>query len=237
MKKFFVILLVSFCLIGCSSMELEPVPSSEDKAQRILDMKLSHEENLIEAKKLKNPNTVAAVSLLLENARADKLKFEVDLLESEKLADLVITSGNGTSFKGAQQDLVDKTGIFDYDSDLMSFYIEGLKDSVNGSISHKLHLSIKHNSKTKRNYNSANLCDKWGRCDDNLLKINVISSTLSNCDINVCEYLEVIELDLSDELLRKSVESGMSIRFNYKSKSNKVKVSTSYLMGYLKVAK
>ena len=237
MKNFLIILLVTLYLIGCSSMELEAVSSSEDETQKILAMNLSHAENLIEAKKLKTPRMVKVVTVLLTNAREEKIKSEADLIESEKFADLVIIGMNGDTFLGVKQDVVEKTGMLDFDSDIQSFYLEGIKAKNIGSISHKLHLSIKHKSKVKRNYNSANLCDKWGRCDDNLLKINVISSIAANCDKNVCEYNEIIELDLSDELLKNSINSGMSIQYNYKNKSNKVKVSTAYLMGYLKVAK
>ena len=236
MKNFLVILLVTLYLIGCSSMELEPVSSAEGEAQKILAMNLTHEENLIEAKKLETPRKVSVVTLLLTNARDKEIKSKADLIESEEFASLVIVSGDGSSFRGSDQSIVEKSGMLDYNSEFQSFYLEGLKDLSSDSMSHKLHLTVQHNSKTKRNYNSANLCDKWGRCDDNLMKIKVISSTAANCDTNVCDYSETIELDLSDELLKKSINSGMSIRYNYKNNSNKVEVSTAYLMGYLKVA-
>ena len=236
MKNFLVILLVTLYLIGCSSMELEPVSSAEGEAQKILAMNLTHEENLIEAKKLETPRKVSVVTLLLTNARDKEIKSKADLIESEEFASQVIVSGDGSSFRGSDQSIVEKSGMLDYNSEFQSFYLEGIKDLSSDAMSHKLHLTVQHNSKTKRNYNSANLCDKWGRCDDNLMKIKVISSTAANCDFNVCDYSETIELDLSDELLKKSINSGMSIRYNYKNNSNKVEVSTAYLMGYLKVA-
>ena len=76
MKNFLIILLVTLYLIGCSSMELEPVSSAEGEAQKILAMNLTHEENLIEAKKLETPRKVSVVTLLLTNARDRKLNLK-----------------------------------------------------------------------------------------------------------------------------------------------------------------
>ena len=52
MKKYFLLTLVSFALYSCSSIELEAVSTSAEETQRILEMGLSHEDNLIEAKML-----------------------------------------------------------------------------------------------------------------------------------------------------------------------------------------
>jgi hypothetical protein len=239
MKNFLLLFIISFGLIGCSSLELEleSVSSSEDETQRILSMNLSHEENLNEARKLQTPRMVSVVSLLLTNARDEKLKSELNQIESEKFADMVITDMNGLRFAGVEQDVIEKTSIFAMDSVSQIFYLEGIKDPYSGSVLHKLNLSIIYKSKAKRNYISANLCDKWGRCEDNLLNINVISSIATNCDKSTCKYNEVIELVLDNELLEKSKYSGLTIRYNFKNKSNKVKVSSAYLMGYLKVVK
>ena len=76
MKNFFLILLFSsfLGLFGCSSLELESISSSKEETQRILSLGLTHEENLIEASKLKTPHMVSVVSLQLTNARAQKLQ-------------------------------------------------------------------------------------------------------------------------------------------------------------------
>ena len=116
-------------------MELEAVSSSEDETQKILAMNLSHAENLIEAKKLKTPRMVKVVTVLLTNAREEKIKSEADLIESEKFADLVIIGMNGDTFLGVKQDVVEKTGMLDFDSDIQSFYLEGIKAKNIGSIS------------------------------------------------------------------------------------------------------
>ena len=54
--------------------------------------------------------------------------------------------------------------------------------------------------------------------------------------IETCDFKEVIELNLSNDFLRNVADKGFTIRFNSKRKSNKIKVSKAYLMGYLKVA-
>ena len=78
MKKTLIYLLLSIGLIGCSSLELGDALSSEDYTQRILDLGLSHEENLIEANKLKTPHLISVVSLQLTNARDDKIQYQKD---------------------------------------------------------------------------------------------------------------------------------------------------------------
>jgi len=42
---------------------------------------------------------------------------------------------------------------------------------------------------------------------------------------------------LTDNFLKESINKGFTIRLNAKRKSNKIKVSKAYLMGYLQVAK
>jgi len=102
MKKLLILLSISIGLIGCASLELGDALSSEQYTQRILDLGLSHEENLVEASKLKTPHLVSVVSLQLTNARDEKIQNEIDLAEAEKLADLVIVSNNGMRFIGSK---------------------------------------------------------------------------------------------------------------------------------------
>jgi hypothetical protein len=237
MKNFFLLFIISLGLIGCSSMELEPVSSSKDETLRILAMNLSHEENLKEASKLSTPHMVSVVSLQLTNAKADKIKSESNLAESEKFAEMVKISSDGSKFTGSLISKTEKIGILDLDTDKQSFYIEGTKDAKTGFIAHQLYLSIVHNSKEKRNYSSVNFCDDWGRCNDNSQVINVTQSLASNCNKNSCDYKELIELTLNDELLKSSTNKGIKISFNYKMRATKVNISSPYLRGYLKFAK
>ena len=119
------------------------------------ETKIKKLEELV--KKLETPRKVSVVTLLLTNARDKEIKSKADLIESEEFASQVIVSGDGSSFRGSDQSIVEKSGMLDYNSEFQSFYLEGLKDLSSDSMSHKLHLTVQHNSKTKRNYNSANL--------------------------------------------------------------------------------
>ena len=128
MKKTLIYLLLSTALIGCSSLELGDALSSEEYTQRILDLGLSHEENLVEASKLKTPHLISVVSLLLTNARDDKIQYEIDLIESEKFASLVNITDGGLIFVGSEITDSIKTGVLDVDFDLYRYYLEGSKD-------------------------------------------------------------------------------------------------------------
>jgi hypothetical protein len=235
MKKLLLALSLSIALFGCSSLELEAVSTSAEETERILAMGLSHEENLVEASKLKSSHMVSVVSLQLTNARDEKIQAEVDLIEAEKFSNMVKVSGGNSKFFGPEVSESIKTGVLKTDIDLQNYYLEGTKDLSSGIIAHKLVLSITHNSKNERKYSSANLCDEWNRCDMNEQEINVISSNPSNCTTVGCDYKEVMELNLSDDFLRNAADKGFTFRINAKRKSNKIKVSKAYLMGYLTV--
>ena len=199
-------------------------------------MGLSHEENLIEAKKLDSPHMVSVVTLQLINARDEKIQAGIDLAASDKFASMVSVIGD-SKFVGSELTESKKTGILETDVDIHNFYLEGLKDLNSGIIKHKLVLAISHNSGKARNYVSANLCDEWNRCDTNEQAINLLSSTGTNCTTASCDYNELMELNLSDDFLKSVADKGLTLRFNSKRKSNKIKVSKAYLTGYLKVAK
>ena len=241
MKK--LLLLISLVLIGCSSLELGDALSSEQYTQRILDLGLSHDENLKEASKLKTPHLVSVVSLQLTNARDEKIQNESDFAESVKLAKLVKISNNNLSFIGSEISESIKTGVLAEDFDKHSYFLEGYKDSSNSIIQHKLHVSIFHNSKNKRDYFSANACDQWGRCEDakedgtnNKLKLKALTSNASNCTSYRCDYAEVIEIELSDVFLKNSLKKGLTIRLFSKKKNHKILISKAYLLGYLSIA-
>ena len=65
-------------------------------------MGLSHEDNLIEAKKLKSSHMTSVVILQLTNARDEKIQAEKDQVEATKFADLVNVFDDGSSFIGSQ---------------------------------------------------------------------------------------------------------------------------------------
>ena len=237
MKKILQILLLSIGLIGCSSLELEAVSSSEDETQRILSLGLTHEENLIEAGKLKSTHTASVVTGQLNKARDEKNQAEVDLLESAKFAEMVVVSDNYTNFTGSKISESIKTGVLITDADLQDYYLSGVKGTNYGLLKHQLHLTIKHNSNDKRGYSSANLCDKWNRCDLDQRDVTVISTVASNCSPTSCDFTEVMELDLAGYFLTANMDDGFTMRFNSKKSTNKITVSSAYIKGYLKIAK
>ena len=235
MKKLVLLLSILIGLSACSSLELQTVTTSEEETQRILALGLSYEENLIEASKFSDPHMVKVVSLQLTNAKDEKIQYEIDLLESEKIANNVILSLSGTNFSGPIISKSEST-VLNMNPDLLNYSLEGLKNLTSGIVNHKLQLSLIYNSNKKRNYISANLCDKWSRCDDNSIEINNISTNASNCSSSSCDYKEIVEVNLSDEFLRNYIKKGFTIRINSKENSNKVIISRVYLMGYLQVA-
>tara|TARA_B110000008_G_C16885344_1_gene530629 strand:- start:422 stop:1132 length:711 start_codon:yes stop_codon:yes gene_type:complete len=235
MKKIILLISVFFCLSSCSSLEIQGLTSSEEETQRILALGLSHEENLAEATKLNDPHMVTVVSLQLTNAYDDKIQAGFDAIDSEKISSNVIVSSNGLNFIGPEVS-ESITTILNVNPDLINYHIEGSKNQTSDIIDHKLNLSLAYNSDKKRNFISANLCDRWSRCDGDRLEIINMSVIASNCNGSSCDFKENVELNLTDDFLRDYINKGFTIRFNSKKNSTKVKISKSYLMGYLKVA-
>jgi hypothetical protein len=235
MKKFILLLSVVIGLSACSSLELEAVNTSEQETQRILALGLSHEENLSEASKLNDSHMVTVVSLQLTNAHDEKIQAEIDIIESKEIANNVIVSSDGFNFIGPEVSK-SEASILNTNPDLINYHIKGSKNLTTGILNHQLQFSLVHNSNKKRNYISANLCDRWGRCDGESLEIHNISAIASNCTSSNCEFNEIVELDLSDSFLRDYVKKGFTFRFNANKSSSKVKVSKAYLAGYLNVA-
>ena len=235
MKYFLLLFTLVFFLSGCSSIELEAVPSSEQETQKILALGLTHEENLVEASKLDSPHLVSVVTLQLKNAKEEKIQFENDMLISQDFADMVIISDNNTKFTGAEISESLKVGVLDTDIDLLKYNLEGVKDISNGGFNHKLSFSLKHNSNKRRDYRSVIFCDKWNKCENKGQVLSVISSTASDCKNDSCDFTEVMEVSLSDDFLNDTLSNGFTMRLISKKKVNKIIIPKPYLMGYLGV--
>jgi len=240
MKKALLILLLSLGLLGCSNIQLEAVSTSAEETQRILAMGLTYEENLVEASKIKNNHTASVVKLQLTNARDEKIQAEIDLVESDKYANLVIVSGNKLNFIAPELVKTIKKGVLETDIDTQTLHLRGSKND-NGQLEHTLVVKIEHVSYDKRTYLSANLCDTWGRCEGDQIEFNLISSSSTNCTTSACTHADEMEFNLSDEFLRSKINNagftdGLNLRIYRKRFSNKVNVPSAYLSGYLKIA-
>jgi len=240
-KKLFQILFLSLGLIGCSLIDKAELTSltspSETQVNRILALDLSHAESLKEANKLMDPNLSATVVNELE---ARKLQAENAIIEAEnvaKFAEKIKISDSNSKFIGPEISETKKRGLL-LNSDYHNYFLRGIRGN-DGLIQHQLHFSIKYDSEDRRNYYSASQCDKWQGCTDdgNEMDITLISSNASGCSGSFCIYTETMELKLSDEFLRSNTETGFSMRFNSKKAKSKITISSSYLKGYLEVAK
>jgi len=241
MKKKLITLFLSISLIGCSSLDLSTTSPSDIETDRILALGLNHSDNLNQASKLADPILVNAVIKELNNRI---LEADIALKESEnetKYTDLVKVINNNTdnkiNFTGPELTSNKKFGLL-ADSDQHNYFLQGVKDKNTGFIQHQLHLSIKYNSEDRRNYNSASFCNKWDGCvNEEQVDIVLISSDASSCSNLVCNYKEIMELDLSNDFLRQNMEEGFSVRFNSKSfYKNKISIPSSYIKGYLNKA-
>jgi hypothetical protein len=236
MKKLYLFLSLSIFLFGCSSIELEAVPSSNDETQRILAMGLSHEESLAEAKKLDSQHMVNVVTLQLTNAHDEKIQAKIDLAESMKFASMVTISDDGLIFSSAELS-ESVSGVLETDANIIKYTIQGIKDLNSGLIDHKIQLSLSHNSKNKRSYLSYSICDEWNNCEDRNNEIEVGSVIASNCTNSSCNFNESIQINMSDNLLRSFSSKGLFMLLKSKRKAHKINISYVYLRGYLEVAK
>jgi len=237
MKKILQILLLSTGLIGCSSLELEPISSSAEETKRILSLGLTHEENLIEAGKLQTIHTISVVTGQLNKARDEKIQAELELAKSLKFAEMVIVSDNNSNFIGSKISESIKKGILIGDSELQDFYLSGLKNQNNGFLTHQLNLSITYNADSRRNYFSAFVCDKWNSCDSDQSDVILISAIASGCTSTSCSHTEIMQLDVSDDFLKDNMQDGLTMSFNSKKTNNKITISSAYIKGYLMIAK
>ena len=246
MKKILLILLLSFGLIGCSSinvpsinlasLDLSSTSPSDVQTEKILAMGLSHDQNLVEARKIADLNMASAVIKELNKRKIEAENNQVELENVVKYAEMVKVSDNNLKFVGPKisdtksRNVVGKAENLDY-------YLLGYKDN-NGSIQHKINFSVTYTSDERRNYSSASYCDKWAGCDnESQMDITLISLKASGCSSFDCDYNEIVEFDLSESFLKENIAKGFSIDFNSKASiSNKITIPSSYLKGYLKVA-
>ena len=234
-KKIFQTSVLSLLIVGCSSLNIEAIPSTDTETKRILALDLSHQDNLNLAKKIKDKHTRIVVIGKLKSAEIEKNQAERDEIDSEKFAQEVLVSNDNNVFIGPEVKNRKTIGLL-IESDLQKYFIRGER-SNNGLIENKLYFSVSYKSAELRNYNSANLCDKWQTCVDIEDKnIDIVSAIVSNCTSNSCENTETIAFNLSDEFVKDNLDSGFSIRFNSKRTSNKIDISSAYLKGYIKVA-
>jgi len=239
MKKILQILLISIGLTGCSSLVLEPVSSSQDETQRILNLGLTHAENLIEASKLKDNHTISVVTGQLMKAEDDKNQALLDAVNISKYAEsvTVLNSDSEVKFEGLQMSESKRVGMLD-EYDYQDYYLKGIKNKNTGLIQHQLYLKLKYTWSKLKNYSSASFCDKWQGCENaDKLDIILISSSASSCTPDVCDYSEIMGLNLSDDFLRSRMVEGFSVSFNSKRSTNEITIASDYLKGYLKVAK
>ena len=240
MKNFLQISLLSIALVGCSSIDYaelsSPVSPSKTQIDRIIALNLSHMENLKEANKLMDPVLVSTVVKALE---ARKLKTDNAAIEAENVAiyaEMVEVSDDNLKFVGSKISEIKRRNMIG-NPENFDYFLLGSKDKSDGSIHHKLNFSITYTSSEKRNYSSASYCDKWDGCDsENLMDIALISSKASDCTASACKYTEIMELNLSDNLLRTSMNDDFSVSFNSKRVNSKITFTSTYLKGYLSVA-
>jgi hypothetical protein len=241
MKKILLILLISFGLIGCSSinltsLELSTTSPSDIETEKILALGLSHDQNLVEARKIANPNISLAVIKELNNRVNEAEINRVNLENISKYAEMVKISDDNLKFVGPKISDTKTRNMLGKEEKL-DYFLLGSKDN-NGLIQHKLNFSITYISDERRNYSSASYCDKWNRCDDeNQMDVTLISSRASGCSSFDCNYNEIVEFDLSESFLKENMDKTFSIAFNSKALiSDKITIPSSYIKGYLKVA-
>ena len=238
MKKILQFLLLSVGLSGCSSLVLEPVSSSQDETQRILSLGLTHAENLIEASKLNSSHTVSVVTGQLMKAEDDKNKAALDEVSISKYAESVkvLNSDSEVKYEGLQISESKRVGMLD-DYEFQDYFLKGIKDKNTGLIQHQLFVKLQYTWSKLKNYSSASFCDKWQGCENEpQVDITLISSSASSCSPSECDYTEVMELNLTDDFLRSSMDDGFSVSFNSKKSTNEITIASDYLKGYLKIA-
>ena len=237
MKKLTTILTLSVLMFGCSSLTIEDATSSKDETQRILAMGLSLEGSLAEAKKLDTPHMVSVVSLQIKNAISKNIQDDKDLQASKKFERMTTVSEDGSKFISSEISEIIKDGFLATDIDELNYFIEGTKNLNSGLVNHTLQVSLTYNSKNSRNYSSIDFCDRWNNCEIESQTIRTSSSGAFNCSSDICKFSEEMEIRLSDEFLKETLDIGFSMQLISEKKTTKVKINKPFLMGYLNLAK
>ena len=246
MKKILLVLLLSFGLIGCSSINvpsiklsslaLSTTSPSDIQTDKILALGLSHDQNLVEARKIADPNIASAVVKELNNRILETENKRLEIESVVKYAEMVQVSDNNLKFTGSKISDTKSRNIIGK-AEKLDYFLLGFKDNNSNLIKHKLNFSIVYTSDERRDYSSASYCDKWAGCDsENLMDIALISSKASGCTSYECNYNEIIELNLNDDFLRNNMGEDFSVSFNSKEANNKITFTSPYLKGYLSVA-
>tara|TARA_B100000767_G_scaffold189670_1_gene176959 strand:- start:565 stop:1284 length:720 start_codon:yes stop_codon:yes gene_type:complete len=233
MKKSLQILLLSVALTGCASLELDTIASSEEETQKILSLGLTHAENLIEASKLEDSHSISVVTGQLKKAEDERIQSIIDEEKIAEYSDLIIVLDDNTRFIAPKVSIIKKIGVLDDEFDNQDFFLKGLKNN-NGSVQHQLNVSIKYKWKKRRNYSHVNVCDKWQRCDaGEKIDLSLISANASGCSPSSCIYTEILDLNLSDDFLRKHIDSGILLSLYSKKEQSKIKINSPYIKAYL----
>jgi hypothetical protein len=241
MKKILLLAFISIFIASCSGLDSIKVTESEYKiiAQRIIDMRMTHDESINEANKILEP--VLASQVVTE---LGKRKIEADnaLIEAELVADYadkIVVFGAKTDdqiiITGSTLAKSRTLGLLEKD-DQQNFYLSGVKDNNSGLTKHKLNLLIQYTSDKWRAYKTATFCDKWQGCSDGE-KINIIvtSKSANNCTGFKCDYTEKMELELSSEFLATNYNMGFSVNFASAKTSNKITIPSAYLKAYIQL--
>lgn len=237
MKNSIQITFFSLVLFGCSSIQLTEVKTSVTEAERILSMGLSHEENLLLANKVSDPDLIPGILNRLKKAETDK---NLALLEAEniiKYGEMIEVWGPSASgqisYNSPEVNAVSNSSLLNNQKDLYSYFLSGSKDK-NGSFIHQLQISIEYFSKSYRNYSTINFCDKW-RCDDlSKTDITILSTSANNCESSNCNYTETFKFNLSDQQLTNNMTSGIFIQLNSENETTKIQIPSAYIKATLK---
>tara|TARA_B110000008_G_C16777467_1_gene487161 strand:+ start:84 stop:806 length:723 start_codon:yes stop_codon:yes gene_type:complete len=238
MKNLIQITFFLLTLVGCSSLEITEVKTSETEANKILSMGLSHEENLIMANKVSDPDLILGVISRLKKAETQKNEALLEVETTNKYFEMIQVLGpdesGQTSYIGPSVTGSSNASLFNNQKDSYSYFLSGYKVK-NVSFSHQLQISLEYISKNYRNYSSVYLCDKW-RCDElTKVDLSILSTSANNCDSSSCIFTESFKFDLSDSDLNNSMNSGLFIQLNSENDTNKIQISSAYIKAYLKV--
>ncbi len=138
MKKILLILLLSFGLIGCSSinvpsinlasLDLSTTSPSDVQTEKILALGLSHDQNLVEARKIADLNMASAVIKELNKRKIEAENNQVELENVVKYAEMVKVSDNNLKFVGPKISDTKSRNVVGK-AEKLEYYLLGYKDN------------------------------------------------------------------------------------------------------------